>query len=61
MKELEEMFGQIAKQRMVKFNLEEFKKTHPTLLKAIVEAMHINYIRGQSEASPGLNSAVNLN
>lgn len=39
MKHLEEIFNKHAKENMQVFNLAEFKKSHPCLLKSILLAM----------------------
>ena len=39
MEELEEIFNESAKKNMIQWDLKSFKRTHPRLLRAILEAM----------------------
>tara|TARA_R110000772_G_scaffold17946_3_gene50045 strand:+ start:178624 stop:178755 length:132 start_codon:yes stop_codon:yes gene_type:complete len=38
---MEKVFDRIAKENMVEWDLEDFKKTHPTLFKTIIQSMRV--------------------
>lgn len=61
MEKYEKLLMEVARQNMKQFNFRSFKRSHPSLLKSIVEAMHLCYLKGHHDGQPNLKEKCNLN